>query len=182
MPDSHSPSAAKTPSISFPIGKIAYMRLILLILLFGTTNAGAYAQKMLLLERANRAKTTRLYVGQTLRYRLGGEEFWYTHTITDVLPASQSVMLDNQLIRLADIDRIRRRRAPLSQLIGAASLTFGATLAIANTVSLLRDNPDDHGTLYATSGASATLGLYLLSARKLKMGKKFRLRAVEISF
>ena len=146
------------------------MRPILLFLILTTS------------QRANRAKTTRIYVGQSIRYRLGGEEFWYTSQLTDVMPATQTVLLDNQLVKLSDIDRLRWRRGTLAQIAGVAGTTFGATLAIANTVSLLRKNPDDHGTLYAVSAGSVALGLWLLPARKLKLGKKHRLRAVEIGF
>jgi hypothetical protein len=158
------------------------MRLLLSLLCLLFVPLCADAQKMLLLERANRAKTTRIYAGQSIRYRLGSDAFWYTGTIDDVYPASQSVLIDNQLIRLSDIDRLRWRRSTLAQIAGAAATTFGVTLAIANTVSLLRRNPDDHGTLYGVAAGSLGLGLWLLPPRKLKLGGKYRLRAVEIRF
>ena len=56
---------------------------------------------MLLLERVNRAKTTKFYTGDVLRFRLVGEEdYWYQRTITDILPESNTCLLYTSILDL----------------------------------------------------------------------------------
>lgn len=66
-----------------------------------------FSQKMLLLERANRARTTKYYVGDALRFRLAGEEdYWYFRTLTDILPETNTLMLDNFAVKLPDFQHV----------------------------------------------------------------------------
>lgn len=159
------------------------MRLILL-LLFAAFSSGMYAQKMLLLERANRAKTTKYYVGETLRYRLAGKEnYWYERSITDILPESKTLLLDNFPVKLDSISQIKVRRKGYVRLIGGTLFAFGGSLAFATTVGLLyRDKSVDPVKLYGTSVVSMGIGWLMNTPRKLKLGKKFRLRIIEIKF
>ena len=143
-----------------------------------------FGQKMLLLERANRAKTTKLYVDQTLTYALvGDEKYWYERTITDLLPESNLLLLDNFPVKLTNIAAIRVRRRPIVRLIGATIFTFGASLAVATTVAALyRDRETRYGLLYGTAVGSIAGGYVLNTRRVLKMGEKHRLRIIEIKF
>ncbi len=143
-----------------------------------------YGQKILLLERANRARTTKLYVGETLRYRLAGDEnYWYERTITELLPESNLLLLDNFPVKLTDIAAIRVRRRPIVRLLGATVFTFGASLIVATTVAALyRDQNTRYGLLYGTGAASLGLGYGASTSRVLKMGQKHRLRIIEIKF
>ncbi len=143
-----------------------------------------FSQKMLLLERANRAKTTKLYVGQTITYALvGDEKYWYERTITDLRPESNLLLLDNFPIKLTDIAAIRVRRRPLLRWAGATVFTFGASLAVASTVAALyRDRDTRYGLLYGTAAGSMAAGYSLNTQRVLKMGEKHRLRIIEIRF
>lgn len=141
-------------------------------------------QKMLLLERANRAKTTKLYVGETLTYALAGDEkYWYERTITDLLPESNLLLLDNFPVKLTDIAAIRVRRRPVMRLIGSTVFTFGASLVLATTIAALyRDQQTRYGLYYATGAGSMAAGYVMNTRRVLKMGEKHRLRIIEIRF
>lgn len=143
-----------------------------------------YAQKMLVLERAYQAKTTKMYVGQTLRFRLAGEEnYWYERTITDMLPESNLLLLDNFPVKLDSIVALRVNRRPIWRLIGGTLFTFGASLTVATTAAALyRDKDVKYGALYGSSAASLGVGYGLLTKRTLKLGKKHRLRIIEIKF
>ena len=155
------------------------------MLLFVVCVQSAFAQKMLLLERANRARTTRYYPGDGLTFRFTGtENYWYRRTITDILPASNSLLLDNFAVKLSDIQTIKVRRKSVWRIIGGASFSFGASLALATTIGRLgyRDKSIDALSLYSVSAASLGLGWYLNTPRKLRLGEKHRLRIVEISF
>ena len=145
----------------------------------------ASGQKMLLLERANRAKTTKMFIGETLRFRLNGpENYWYERTITDILPESNILLLDNFPVKLDSIAQIKVYRRPIWRIIGASVLSLGGTLALAATTGrvLYNDKDLDLPKLYGASAVSIGAGLYMLSKRKLKLGEKHRLRIVEISF
>jgi hypothetical protein len=145
----------------------------------------AFGQKMLLLERANRARTTKLYIGDALRFRLvGKEDYWYTRSITDILPESNTLLLDNFPVKVSDIRAIKVRRKPVWRVLSGATFSLGATLALATTVGKVfyRDEGVDAPKLYTISAVSLGTGWFLARPRKLKMGEKHRLRIVEVKF
>lgn len=159
------------------------MRLTLLFLALFALCSSAFGQKMLLLERANRAHTTKFYVGQSLHFRLAGEEdYWYERSITDILPESNTLLLDNFPVKVSDIAALRVHRQPIYRIIGGALATFGATLALAATVGRFGYNDRDLqlGKLYGTAAASGATGWFLLKKRTLHMGDTHRLRPIEI--
>ena len=163
--------------------KIPLMRLLLLcsIALFSSS---AFAQKMLLLERANRAKTTKLYIGEGLHFRLAGDEdYWYQRTITDMLPESNTLLLDNYPVKLGDISQLKVRRGPFARIVGGTLFAFGASLTLATTVAVFyNDKGTNFGALYGAAAGSLGIGYFLNTKRKLKMGEKHRLRIIEIKF
>ncbi len=144
----------------------------------------AFAQKMLLLERANHARTTKLYVGQTLNYSLAGDEkYWYERTITDLLPESNMLLLDNFPVKLTDIAALRVRRNPVLRYVGTTIFAFGVSLAVATAgAALFRDRETRYGLLAGTAAASMAGGYAMNTKRVLQMGQKHRLRIIEINF
>ncbi len=160
------------------------MRILFTLLLF-LVGYSAFGQKMLLLERANRARTTKFYVGDVLRFRLVGEEnYWYERSITDILPESNTLMLDNFAVKLTDIQTLKMRRKPIWRIVGGAMFSLGATLALATTIGRYgyQDKDVDAPKLYSVAVASFGTGWFLNTPRKLKLGKKHRLRIVEVRF
>lgn len=140
---------------------------------------------MLLLERANRARTTKYYVGDVLKFRLTGEEdYWYERSITDILPETNTLMLDNFAVKLPDIQSIKVRRKPIWRLLGGTGYAFGASLALATTIGRFgyQDKGVDAPKLYNIAVVSFGTGWFLNTTRKLKLAKKHRLRIVEIRF
>jgi hypothetical protein len=161
-----------------------HMRLLLLIFLMTQLGSAAFAQKMLILERANRAKTTKMYIGESLNYRMkGAEDYWYQSTITDILPETKTLLLDNFPVKVDSIAEIKVRRSGLTRIIGGALVTFGASLAFANTIAILyRDKNTPFLAYYGVAVGSFGAGSLLLTRKKLKLGKKHRLRIIEIKF
>lgn len=160
------------------------MRTIYTVILICFFAVSAFSQKMLVLERANRAKTTKMYVGESLRFRLKGpENYWYDRTITDILPESNTLLLDNFAVKLDSIVQIKVRRKPIVRLLSGTIFTFGASLAFATTIAALyRDDGIAYAGLYGTAAGSMGLGLAFSTPRKLKLGKRHRLRIIEIRF
>ncbi|MCB0577280.1 MAG: hypothetical protein KDC61_22160 [Saprospiraceae bacterium] len=159
------------------------MRTILIIVLYLSPALG-FGQKILLLEKANRAKTTKFYIGESLSYRLAGkEDYWYDRSITDMLPESNTILLDNFPVKLGDISELKMRRRPIWRLVGGVLYAGGATLALATTIAALyKDKDTNYGALYAASAGSFGIGYFLNTKRKLKLGEKRRLRLIEIRF
>lgn len=145
---------------------------------------GIFAQKMLLIEQANRISPTKLYIGDQLHFRLNGaEDYWYQRTITDILPASNLLLLDNYPVRLDSIAALKVRRRPIWRLVSGTLFAFGGSLAVATTAgALYRDKDIRYGRMYALSAVSMGAGASLFPKRKLKLGKKFRLRIIEVDF
>ncbi len=140
---------------------------------------------MLLLERANRARTTKLYIGDVLRFRMEGkEDYWYKRTITDMLPESNTLMLDNFAVKIPEIQSIKVQRKPIWRILGGAGYTLGGTLVFATTVGRFgfQDKSINVPKLYGIALASAGAGWFLTKSRKLRLGNKHRLRIVEIKF
>ncbi|HLP96043.1 MAG TPA: hypothetical protein VK168_18500 [Saprospiraceae bacterium] len=157
----------------------------LLLLLLCLSAYTASGQKMLLLERANRARTTKLYIGDELRFRMvGPENYWYKRTITDILPESNTLMLDNFAVKLDEIQSIKRHRKPIWRILGAAGYTLGATLTFATTVGRFgfQDKSVNAPKLYGIAAGSTAAGWFLTKYRKIRLGNKHRLRIVEIKF
>lgn len=140
---------------------------------------------MLLLERANRARTTKFYVGDVLRFRMAGEEnYWYQRTITDMLPETNTLMLDNFAVKLPEIQSIKMRRKPIWRILGGAAFSLGVTLPVATTIGYFgyKDKDIDAVTLYSVSALSLGTGWFLSTPRKIRLGKKHRLRILEVKF
>lgn len=146
--------------------------------------APAFGQKMLLLERANNAKPTKMYIGDNLHYRLAGQEkYWYERTITDMLPEKNTLLLDNFPVQLADISQLKVRRKGVWRIVGGTLFAFGASLAVATTIAALYNDKDtNYGAYYATSVGTAGIGYFLNTKRTLKLDQKHRLRIIEIQF
>lgn len=161
------------------------MRLIYIVFFVLGLLQPLLGQKMLLLEKANRAKTTKLYIGDELHFRLKGKEnYWYSRTITDMLPESKTLMLDNFAVRVDSISVIKVRRKPIWRILGGAFFSFGATLTLATTAGryFYNDREVKVVPLYSTAALSLGAGWFLNTPRKLKLGKRHRLRAVEVKF
>jgi hypothetical protein len=158
------------------------MRQFILLLLLIASNT-AFSQKMLILDRANRAKTTKMYIGASLNYRMkGAENYWYQAVITDILPETKTLLLDNFPVKVDSIAEIKVRRHPVVRLLGGTLFTFGASLAFATTIAAIKGDDYRYGLLYGVSGGSALTGLAMSTNRTLKLGKKHRLRIIEIKF
>src|SRR5690349_8115112 len=140
------------------------MRILLFLALLAGAVSGLHAQKMLLIERANRAKTTRLYIGESLRFRMKGEEnYWYHRTITDILPESRTLLLDNFVVKVDSIAMIKVGRKGIWRITGGALLTLGASLALATTVGkvIYRDEDVNAPKLFGIAIVSFGTGWFL---------------------
>ncbi len=159
------------------------MRLIVVFVLLFVVQ-GLFAQKMLLLERTNRAKTTKFYVGDALKFRLNGtENYWYSRRIEDIYPANRTLKLDNYLVSVDSIAQLRLPARSVARVTGGLLFTFGSSLLFALGVARIYNEDNvNYPPLLAAAGGSLGLGFLLAKPRKLRLGNKYRLRPVEIRF
>jgi hypothetical protein len=159
-------------------------RFTLYFLLFFLTNTGLFAQKMLILEQTNKAQTKKYFIGDAITFRFDGpEKYWYTRRITDILPEGNSLLLDNYLVKVDEIGYIKRPPGGFSRLVGGAIFTFGASLTFAATMAVLfRDREQNYPLAYGIAAGSLVTGRIILRKRKLPLGDKYRLKAIEVRF
>ena len=159
------------------------MKKLLIVLLVQCVFLPLFAQKMVLLERKNSAKTTKFYIGDALTYRFNGEKNWNTAQITDILPEQHILKMDQFAIHLDSIGALLRPKRKVVRVTGGALLTFGATLTFASTIALLYNEKDyNYGMLYGGAVLSGAIGWLLLQPKKVKLKEKHRLRMVEVKF
>ncbi len=159
------------------------MRLLILITACFFCSALLPAQKFLQLEKANRARTTKFYVGQDLQYRLKGKDEWITATITNVQMDSQRVVLDLNPVRVADIAAIRVQYPGILRTLGPMLMTFGASWAGFSLVGAVFDDYKLTAGTAIVSGTGLASGFILhqiFKRKTVRMGERKRLRAVEI--
>ncbi|MFK8056875.1 MAG: hypothetical protein AB8F78_12200 [Saprospiraceae bacterium] len=82
-----------------------------MLLLFGIAFAAvAQQQPYLLLQGPTKAKTYRFMKGQSLEWRLQGEEEFFSARINELYPESQSIRIDDMILSMGKIAEVRHRR------------------------------------------------------------------------
>jgi hypothetical protein len=159
------------------------MRLILFFLLCLWSVPTVSAQKFIQLEKANRARTIKFYVGQEITYRLKSDNEWHIGTITNARMDSQLVALDMKQYRIADIDAIRLQHPGLVRNTGRALMVFGTSWAGFSLIGAAFDDYKLTAGTAIVSGTSLASGFILhriFRNKNVKLNDRRRLRAVEI--
>ncbi|PSR11071.1 MAG: hypothetical protein DA408_19245 [Bacteroidetes bacterium] len=164
------------------------MRLILLCYLLFTI-LPARAQRVLLIEKSGSARTTKLYTGSYIQYRLADDKQWFGDRIYDLRDDTQALVFADRYVNLADISMLRQGK-PWARNFGAMLITFGVAWSGFAAIGTATDG--DPTTGYRRSDAlvtaiSAGTGLLLpalFGTRRMRLGegKNLRLRIVDISF
>lgn len=157
-------------------------KIMLLLLLLPTTLS--FAQKMLLLENARKVKPVKFFVGEMLHYKLSEEQStWFSDEIVDVLPDEQTLILGIQKVKINEIAMLHFPR-PILNGLGKQMTLFGVQLLFYSTIGVV-SNPKDSFAKKALLVGGASVGTSILvmkifKHKKIKMGKKHRLRVIEI--
>lgn len=164
------------------------MRYLLLFSLFFTLFiSSGTAQKVIQIERYGRAKTDKIYIGEGFEYRLKGSKSWRYAVVEGINIEQNLIVLADRYLEPDKIDAFRYYR-PYSQKLGLQVMTFGVAwsgFALAGTAF-----DGDPNTSYrlsdgiVTAAALATgYGLsQVLKYKKIRFGKRKRLRLVDITF
>lgn len=144
------------------------------------------AQVFMQLERSGRPKAQRIYPGEVIQYRYQGQ--WYTGEIQEFLPDAGMVVLTRHTLRASDIEALRYRR-DWPKPVGRQIMLFGLSWSAWALIGTATDN--EPGVDYRWSDAAVTatatgLGLALPAIvkkhRVVEMGKKRRLRILDLNF
>lgn len=167
------------------ISDIHTMKLgITLLLSFISFSTQLVAQKMLLFERENDPRTIKRYIGDRLIFRLKGEEdYWYDRRISDILPENNALMLDGYLVPIDDIAALKVYRRPFWRAAGGVLFSFGVSLGVATAgAAIYGDDDENYPLLLGGTASSLASGWWLSKRKKVRLGERYRLRAVEIKF
>ena len=77
----------------------------LVILFFISFSSTLYAQKVLQIEKSGKAKTEKIFIGETLTFQLKEQEepFWYTAVVEDLFVEDSVVLLGPRYIHIKNI-------------------------------------------------------------------------------
>lgn len=159
------------------------------IILLSIISQVSHAQQFLDLEYSNRINPYRYNIGDSFTYQTKDDGIWYTASILDLHRSSGSIYLDNTLIKIEDITKVRTfRNRGWSKTVGVTILTFGASWLFYSAVGSLVDgneNPSnvDWKQSLLIGGTSAVVGFGIqipFRHETHRLGKKRRLRIVDI--
>ncbi len=164
------------------------MRFAFLLFLFiATFLPELLSQKFLIIERAGTPKTERIAIFDEITFQFKDDDKgWYTRQITDLNADAQLVLLGDTWIALSEISRIHlKRKRVLATVIGGALQGGGASMVLGDLYYNLRGTPEytqggmEFGVVNMIVGTAVRA---LLEPIKYRLGKKTRLRVIDITF
>lgn len=164
------------------------MRTLLLLFLFSFTTA-LWGQRVLLIEKVNSPRTTKIYTGDYIQYQVVGEEDWFGDQIYELRDDVQAIVFPDRYVPISDISMMRQGR-PWARNLGYMLMTFGVAWSGFAAIGTLTDGDPDSNYRWsdaAVTGISVGTGLLLpalFGTRRLRFGENqsLRLRIIDISF
>ncbi|HZV68723.1 MAG TPA: hypothetical protein VFG10_04235 [Saprospiraceae bacterium] len=145
------------------------------------------AQKFLLIERTGSPRTKRFAIYDEITFQLKDDDKgWYTRQILDLNADAQLILLGDAWIPISDISRFRMSNQRLiPTIIGGALQAGGVSMILGDLWYTLRGNPEytEGGMEFGLINIAVGTGIrMLLGPIKYKLGKKTRLRVVDVTF
>lgn len=145
------------------------------------------AQKVLQIEKYGNPNTTKIFIGQSVTYRLKGDELWRFAYIEDILIEENTILLGNRYVNVESIDAFRYEKR-FAKAASTSLFLFGAAWSGFAAVGTATDGND--ATRYQWSDAIVTGSSWLLALisgkflryKTIKFGKRKRIRLLDISF
>lgn len=159
-----------------------------LLLIIGNISA----QKVLQIEKLGKAKTKKLYIGESVFIQTTLNPDWFEGVIEDLLPDAQAVVFYDRIIPIKDITAIRFRKKSAMNGVGRAlQWSWIVPVTYQGVFDLVNPPPSEElkqGWIATgiISGGSFLLGslLRLIPPKKLKFGQgqNRRLRVLDLTF
>jgi hypothetical protein len=165
---------------------LANVRLIIYLFVFGLLGTvSCVGQIFLQLEVDREVIPIRFAPGDLLTFKSieGGDE-WQTRRIERLIPDDQIVVFSDSWLELKDITRIKVRNQP-GWIVGKILTTFGSAWFVFGGIAHLATDYTFTWRDFTIGAVGVGLGWLITkfaSSRTYKVGKKHRLRIVDISF
>lgn len=163
------------------------MHLFLSLVLSLCCLATLSAQKVLQIERYGSPRTTKLYIGDELTFKVYGDDMWRTRYLEDLIIDRNVVVLDDRYINMKDIEALKYQRG-WTKPIQVSLYTFGTAWSVFALIGTLTDgNPDTRyrASDAIVSGVSLSMGWsiqQLFGTNIIRFGKRRRLRMLDLTF
>ncbi len=161
------------------------MRTSLLLFLLCLIGWQANAQKFVQLEKTTNLKTKRFYIGEEMTYRINDDKYWYNDVIKDVLVEDGIILFHNRAVKVGDISAIKTfYNAGWSKGLSWKLYIFAGSYTLLNFASLplgwsLSALTWQVPLVAITAGFIVRM---LFKSKKYKIGKKRRLRLMNLNF
>jgi len=136
--------------------------------------------------KRGKVKTKKYYLGEEITFQLKGSSDWYTDVMIDIKVEEEIIVFSERFIKVGDIKTIKSyKNARFANYTEKSLYSFGAGwLLFSLGGALVTDEPLNDLT-WKVPAASAGLG-YLIKklfySRKYRIGKKRKLRLLDLSF
>lgn len=148
-----------------------------------TTNASA--QKILQMEKRGKVKTKKFFLGEELTFKLKGQDEWITDVMIDIKVEEDIIVFSERFVKVSDIKIIKSYKNARRAMTFQRSLyTFGTAWLLYSLGGTLAGEPLNDLTwkVPATSFVLGFLIKKIFYTRKYRIGKKRRLRVLDLSF
>ena len=147
----------------------------------------ASGQKYLIIEKAGRAKTERLNQFDEITFQLKEDDKgWYTRQILDLNADAQMILLGDVWMPISDIVRIKlKRKRAWASILGGALMGGGASMFLGDVYYTAIGKPQysEDGMEFGAINMAVGAGVRsLFGPIKYNLGKRVRLRAIDITF
>ena len=164
-----------------------FMRCFILFFLSVVFLTSVQSQKILQIEKVNSLKSIRYFVGDEITYKLKSDpDYWYTEIISDVIPQDSIVILQIGYVHLKEIAEIKVTDArKWSVLIGNKLVQFGLSWGFWSVVGgTFSSTPIGWAALTVplVSAGVGSIIKFLFKSKRHKIGKRKRLRLLDLSF
>ncbi|MEM1122549.1 MAG: hypothetical protein AAGJ18_19050 [Bacteroidota bacterium] len=162
------------------------------LLLIVALKNDSVAQKVLQIEKFGRAKTKKIYLGETIFIQTVDNPDWFTAPIEDLNTDAQAIVFYDRIIPIKDITAVKFRKKSSLNGVGKAvqwswvvPVTYQALFDLANPPSAEERRQSWIATGVISAG-SFLLGsvMRIIPPKKLKFGKgqRRRLRVLDLTF
>lgn len=163
-----------------------YIYALSLILLFSFTQ-NLPAQKFMQIETYGKPQVQKIFIGNTIQYKLDNNDQWDTGVIRDFLVEKNIIELDDRFIDISKIHALRFNRK-YTKTIQSSLYLFGIAWSGFALIGYTTDgNPDtqyskfDLGVSLASGIAGWGIGK-LFKYKTIKIGKRKKLRLLDVHF
>ena len=150
------------------------------------------AQKVLQIEKFGKAKTEKLYIGESIFIQTKDNPDWFKGVIDDLLPDGQALVFYDRIIPIEEITAVKfRKKSALHGLGRAVQWSWVIPVGYQGVFELVEPtSPEERREAWKAtaiiSGSTFLLGslMRLVPAKKLKFGEgqRRRLRVLDLTF